>query len=110
MSTPSKPAGPDPMRPALQQQAPCPDWCQGGHERDDWGTELATGLLVRSHQGPSFGRYISAGAEEILGRLDVPTAVVFELDGVEMSAIELRGLADHAAAAAEWCEANRLLD
>jgi hypothetical protein len=65
---------------------------------------------VRSHQGPSFGRYISAGAEEILGRLDVPTAIVFELDGVEMSAIELRRLANHAAAAAEWCEANRQLD
>ncbi len=65
---------------------------------------------MRSHQGPFFGRYISAGAEETLGRLDVPTAIVFELDGVEMNAVELRCLADHAAAAAEWCEANRQLD
>jgi hypothetical protein len=62
---------------------------------------------VRSHQGPFFGRYISSGAEETLGRLDAPTAIVFELDGVEMSAGELRCLADHATAAADWCEANR---
>src|SRR6476620_6079494 len=73
------------------------------------GSELVKGLLVRVPQGPSFGRYISTGAEENLGRLDVPTAIVFELDGVEMSALELRCLAEHATAAAEWCEANRQL-
>ena len=110
MSTPSRPVGPDPTRPSVHEQALCPAWCLGGHERRDWGTELGTGLLVRSHQGPSFGRYISAGAEEVLGRLDVPTAIVFELDGVEMSALELRCLADHAAAAAAWCEDNCQLD
>jgi hypothetical protein len=42
-----------------------------------------------------------------VGRFEFPTAIVFELDGVEMDAIELRCLADHAAAAATWCEENR---
>ena len=107
MSTSPQPAWPDPMRPAAHEQAVCPAWCQGGHESDDQGADLAAGTLVRSHQGPSFGRYISTGAEDTLGSLEVPTAIVFELDGVEMSARELRGLADHAAAAADWCEANR---
>ncbi len=106
MSTTSGRAGPQPMISAGQPQTGCPAWCRGGHENDDGVTDLATGLLVRSHQGPFFGRYISAGAEETLGRLDAPTAIVFELDGVEMSAVELRCLADHAAAAAEWCEVN----
>src|SRR4051812_48859030 len=90
MSTPGRPVVPDPTRTAVHRHAECPAWCQGGHENDDWGTELATGLPVRSHQGPSFGRYISTGAEETLGRLDVPTALVFELDGIELSALEMR--------------------
>jgi len=110
MSTTPGRAVPEPMSPAAQTRAGCPAWCRGGHENEDGVTDLATGLLVRSHQGPYFGRYISTGAEETLGRLDVPTAIVFELDGVEMNAVELRCLADHAAAAAAWCEANRQLD
>ena len=107
MSTTPDRAIREPMGPAGQTREGCPAWCRGGHENEERVTDLATGLLVRSHQGPFFGRYISAGAEETLGRLDAPTAIVFELDGVEMSAVELRGLAEHAAAAAEWCEVNQ---
>ena len=107
MIVPPRTVGPEPKRSTGHEHGVCPPWCQGGHEIDDWGLELATRLLERSHQGPSFGRYISTGAEETVDGLDVPTAIVFELDGVEMNAFDLRCLAEHAAAAAQWCEANR---
>ena len=106
MSTSRHPVGTEP-RPTVFRQAVCPSWCRGGHDNDDGAADPVTGLLVRSHQGPWFGRYISTGAEETVGRFEFPTAIVFELDGVEMDAIELRCLADHAAAAATWCEAHR---
>ena len=86
--------------------AACPAWCQSRHERDDWGTQVGTGVRFRSHQGPSFGSHISVGAEETLTGFESPTAFVFDLDGAELGALALRDLARNALAAAEWCQEN----
>ena len=103
---PTEPSGAVPLGSVDRASGPCPDWCQGGHGRDDWGVHVVTGLRFRSHQGPLFGPHISVGAEETPDGFEAPTAFVFDLDGAELSASALRDLARNARAAAEWCAEN----
>lgn len=104
---PTEPSGAISTEEVVPVSTACPEWCQAGHGRDDWGTQVGTGLRFRSHQGPSFGPHISVGAEQTPKGFEAPTAFVFDLDGAELGASALRDLARQASAAAEWCEANR---
>ena len=87
----------------------CPSWCTepDGHDWDsvgDWGRE-------RCHDGPRFGPHLSTGAEDYAEHPGVLHAtVLIEVDAVEIDDPgNLRELAQHALAAAEWLESQQAI-
>ena len=101
--TTTTPTKPDPL-----SIIACPAWCTlaPGHPADS--TDHARGDL-RGHGGPTFGKYLTAGADEYADSPGLLAYVVqVHAEGVNITKpSELLDLATAAIAAAKWLDAHR---
>ncbi len=99
----------DDPRVSVATDDPCPTWCLEPHGHP----YVVLGIgdpAERDHRGPSFGRFTVEAVENAARPGDLDYVVSFDVhdDGPAPGvAFDLRDLAAHAVAAAEWLEAQR---
>ena len=79
----------------------CPSWCVDEPNHSNWDTLVDSGLPIRCHSLPTFGRF-AVGAEQTFDGMNPPTVMLGDLDGMELDAEQVAEFARDARLAAEW--------